>query len=132
MEIPITQADIENVYRIGKFDRNRSRPRPVKLVLFDQTVRDQIFLFKSRLRFSELYKDVRVNKEEPKDVRIKIAKLRQAGQAARKMGHKVQTRPGGIIIDGMRYSASNLEDIPAKFMTEVPPSKHQQTHPCPN
>ena len=80
MEIPIIQADIENVYRIGKFDRNRSRPRPVKLVLFEQTVRDQIFLFKSRLRFSELYKDVRVNKEAPKDVRIKIAKCKQVKQ----------------------------------------------------
>ena len=119
MEIPITLADIENVFRIGKFDKNRSRPRPIKLVVFDQTVRDQIFFFKSRLRFSELYKDVRVNKEEPKDFRIKVAKLRQAGQTARKMGHRVETRPGGIIIDGRRYSASNLEDIPAKFMTEA-------------
>ena len=46
------------------------------------------------------------------------------------MGHKVQTRPGEIIIDGMRYSASNLEDIPAKFMTEVNKSKSppQNTH----
>ena len=65
MEIPITLADIENVFRIRKPDRNRSRPTPVKLVLLDQTVRDQIFFFKSRLRFSELYKDVRINKEEP-------------------------------------------------------------------
>ena len=91
--IPITQADIENVFRIGKPDNSRSRPRPVKLVLGDQTVRDQIFHFKARLRFSELFKDIRINKEEPKDVRIRIAKLRQAGQSARTQGHKVETRP---------------------------------------
>ena len=117
--IPITQADIENVFRIGKPDKNRSRPRPIKLVLRDQTVRDQIFLFNARLRFSQIFKDVRINKEEPKDLRIKIAKLRQAGQAAQKLGHRVQTRPGGIIIDGKGYSASNLRDIPQKFMEEA-------------
>ena len=123
MGIPITQADIENVFRIGKFDRNRSRPRPVKLVLADQTVRDQIFLFKARLRFSEIYRDVRINKEEPKDIRIRIAKLRQAGQSARKQGHRVETKPGEIIIDGMSFNISNLDDIPQKFMTEANKSK---------
>ena len=127
--IPITQADIENISRIGKPDKKRSRPRPVKLVLIDQTVRDQIFLFKARLRFSELYKDIRINKEEPKDIRIRIAKLRQAGQSARKQGHRVETRPGGISIDGVSFNASNLEDIPKKFMTEAdkPKSPPQNT-----
>ena len=80
MGIPITQANIENIFRIGKPDGNRSRPRPVKLVLTDQTVRDQIYLFKARLRFSEIYRDVRINKEESKDSRVRIAKLRQASQ----------------------------------------------------
>ena len=127
--IPITQADIENIFRIGKPDKRKSRPRPVKLILIDQTVRDQIFLFKARLRFSELYKDIRINKEEPKDVRIKIAKLRQAGQSARKQGHRVETRPGGISIDGISFNVSNLEDIPKKFMSEAdkPKSPPQNT-----
>ena len=123
MGIPITQADIENVYRIGKPDKNRPRPRPVKLVLVDQTVRDQIFLFKARLRFSDLYKEVSVNKEEPRDIRIKIAKLRQAGQSAKQMGYKVETKPGEVVINGVRFNMSNLEDIPLKFMTEANKSK---------
>ena len=120
MESPL---DIENVFRIGKVDKNRSRPRPVKLVLADQTVRDQIFLFKARLQFSELYKDVRINKEEPKDIRIRITKLRQAGQSARKQGHRVKMKPGEIIVDGVSFNTSNLDDIPQKFMTEANKSK---------
>ena len=123
MGIPITQADIENVFRIGKPDKNRSRPRPVKLVLGDKTVRDQIFLFKARLHFSELYQDVRINKEEPKDARISTAKLRQAGQAAQKQGHRVETRPDGITIDGVNFNASNLDVILKKFLIEANKSK---------
>ena len=121
--IPLAQADIENVYRIGKPKKNRSRPRPVKLVLGNQTVRDQIFLFKARLRFSEVYKEVRINKEEPKDIRIKIAKLRQAGQLAIKMGHTVETRQGSVIIDGRSFNVSNVDDIPQKFMMGATKSK---------
>ena len=43
--IPLGPNDIENVHRIGKFDRTNKPPRPVKLVLKDQTKRDQILIF---------------------------------------------------------------------------------------
>ena len=39
------------------------------------------------------------------------------------MGHKVETRPGGITIDGVNFNASNLEEIPQKFMMEANKSK---------
>ena len=81
--VKLAHDDIEEVFRIGKRDTSRQWPRPIKLVLKDQLIRDQIFIFKARLRFSHVFKNVRVNKEQRKDVRIKIAKLRQASQAAK-------------------------------------------------
>ena len=114
--VPLDKDDILDVFRIGRLEKNRVRPRPVKLILVDTTIRDQIFLFKARLRFSDSFKAVRINKEERKDLRIKIAKLRQAAQLAKKMGHRVDIKTGEIFIDGQRYNAQTLENIPKQFM----------------
>ena len=89
--IPLNWDDIEDVRRIGKPDKNRKWPRPVKLTLKDPSIRDQIFFFKSRFSLSNLFKSVRVHKEERKDCRIKAAKLRQAGLTALNLGHIVES-----------------------------------------
>ena len=110
--VHLAPNDIESVFRIGKNDTNRQWPRPIKLVLKDQTKR-------ARLRFTNSFRDVRVNAERRRDVRVRAAKLRQAGQTAQKMGHKVETRLGEIRIDGKRYDTLSLNDIPSDFMTEA-------------
>ena len=116
----LSPEDIDDVYRIGKPNPNRKWPRPVKLTLKDQTKRDQIFIFKARLRFSETFKGLRISKEERKDVRVRAAKLRQAGLSATKLGHKVEARrPGEIRIDGIIYNTLTLKEIPLKFMHEA-------------
>ena len=60
MGIRIDPDDIEVAFRLGKPDRSKSRPRPVKLVLKSEVLRDQIFHFKLRLRKSKLYKSLQV------------------------------------------------------------------------
>ena len=83
--IPLSFDDIESATRIGGSEEGKIRPRPVKLVLYDQNVRDQIFHFKSRLRHTNLFRAIMVHKEERKDLRIRIAKLRQAAEKAELM-----------------------------------------------
>ena len=50
--VPVTPEDIVNVERIGRFSKNRKWPHQVKITLTDETKRDQIYIFKKRLRFS--------------------------------------------------------------------------------
>ena len=119
IEIQIGPNDIEKVHRIGKFDRNSKRPRPVKLVLRDQTKRDQILIFKRRFRNSNKFSDIMVNKEQRKDLRVKAAKLRQAALAAKNMGHEVEMFEEEIKIDGVKYSTFTLNHIPPEFMVEA-------------
>ena len=116
---PLDPSDIIEVIRIGRFSSNRKWPRPVKVTFRDQTKRDQTFIFKSRLRFSESFKDARINKEQRKDIRIKAAKLRQAGMTARKMGCKVESIPGQVTIDGIEYNTLTLNSIPSIYMQEA-------------
>ena len=117
--IPLDPSDIQEAVRIGKFNSNRKWPRPVKVTFKEQTKRDQIFIFKSRLRFSETFKDIRINEEQRKDIRIKSAKLRQAGLTAKKMGCKVESLPGQVRIDGIEYNTLTLDSIPSIFMREA-------------
>ena len=96
--IPLNWDDIVEVSRIGKPVKNRKWPRPVKLTLKDPAIRDQIFYFKSRFSLSTKFKSVRVHKEERKDLRIRAAKLRQAGILAQTQGHLVEFRPTHITL----------------------------------
>ena len=68
---------------IGKLEGNRGHPRPIKLVLKDQTVRDQIYHFKLRLRHSSVFRGVMIHREERKDIRVRFAKLKQIKQQKR-------------------------------------------------
>ena len=118
--VPVTPEDIVNVERIGRFSKNRKWPRPVKITLADQTKRDQIYILKRRLRFSETFSALKINKEERKDVRVRAAKLRQAALMAKNLGHKVETKMDGRIrIDDVEYNTLTLSSIPDKFMTEA-------------
>ena len=117
--IPLNWDDIEDIYRIGKPDKKRKWPRPVKLTLKDPIIRDQIFFFKSRFSLSSLFKSVRVHKEERKDLRIRAAKLRQAGLSAMSQGHLVEFRPNHITIDEIEYNTLTLQDVPEKFMEKA-------------
>ena len=117
--VPLALTDIVDAYRIGKSNPSRKWPRPVKVTLSDQTKRDQIFIFKARLRFLEIYRVVRIHKEERKDIRIKVAKLRQAAQAAKRLGYQVEFKQDEILIDGVHYTTLTLDSIPQIFMKEA-------------
>ena len=114
----LTVDDIESVYRIGPFNCKIKAPRPVKLVLKDPVKRDQIFLFKARLRFSPVFKGIKVHKEEHRELRVRGAILQQAATIARGMGHTVYARPGSIDVDGCEYNIENIEEIPSIFRLE--------------
>ena len=126
--VRISLNDIESVTRIGVFVDRPQKPRPVKLILKDQTVRDQIFHFKIRLRHSNVFKTVMIHREECKDVRVGLAKLKQIAFTAKKMGHRVQFNfdHAQIKIDGVAYSTLTLDDVPDKFKSEL---RHHQAPP---
>ena len=107
--IPMRPADIEKVFRIGDWDPRNPRPRLVKCVFYNELKRDQVFYFKARLRFSLIFKAIKINKEEHKDLRMKSAMLRQAAILAREARRFVYQRPDSISIDGVTYTLEHNE-----------------------
>ena len=133
MGIPMNISDIESVTRLGIREEVVKRPRPIKVILKDQTIRDQIFYFKSRLRYTSIFKAVMIHREERKDIRVRLAKLKQVGLTAKKMGHRVEFHLDlcQIRIDGVVYTTIGLNQIPKKFTYELrhvkpPPVNHRR------
>ena len=128
MGVPLTLNDIESVSRIGVRENLNRKPRPVKLVLKDQTIRDQIFHFKIRLRHSAVFRAVMIHREERKDVRVRLAKLKQIAFTAKRLGHRVEFNfdIAQIRIDGVMYSTITLDDVPEKFKQDL---RHHKNPP---
>ena len=113
--VSLKPEDIETVYRIGDESEKRAWPRPVKCVLYDVIQRDQILHFKSRLRYSHAFKEVKVNREEHKELRVKSAMLRHAALIARREGRYVFQKEDRVIIDGTAYTLETTDDIPHRY-----------------
>ena len=113
--INMRPADIEKVFRIGEWDPRQPRPRPVKCVFYDEIKRDQVLYFKAGLRFSPIFKQIKINREEHKDLRVKSAMLRQAALLAREAGRFVYQRTDSVSIEGETYTLEQADNLPPEF-----------------
>ena len=122
MGVKLVPDDIVNVFRLEKPDRSRARPRPVKLVLKDALIRDQIYHFKTRLRKSKLFSTFKLSLDQEKDVRVRQGILKRAANTARAMGLEVFSSPNQIRIDGVEYDSMNVDKIPPIYLPDENPT----------
>ena len=115
MNIDLGPQDIVNVERIGVHEPSRRRPRPVKVTFVETGTRDQIFYFKSRLRLSDKFGELKISKEEPRETRVRRAKLRQAALIARNKGRQVFESFHFVKIEGITYRLDDVDTIPSEY-----------------
>ena len=137
MDISIDPNDIEVAFRLGRPDRSKPCPRPVKLVLKSEIVRDQIFYFKKRLRQSKIFNSFQLSLDLDKDLRVKMGILKRAANNARAYGREVYSQPQYINIDGVEYDLSHIDNIPAEYLKsnvdlQDPPPPPANTHKVPH
>ena len=89
MEVSLSIDDIDTVSRLGVFDKNEQKPRPVKFVLKSENKRDQIFHFKRRLLQSWFYKDFQLSLDQVKEIGVKMGILKRAANNAQAQGLQV-------------------------------------------
>ena len=115
INIDLNPEDIENVERIGQFHPARKWPRPVKVTFVEEGARDRVLYFKSRLRCSQAFKEFKISKEEPRDIRIKRAMFRQAALIAQNKGLDLFMTYDFVTIEGVNYGLENVEAIPLEY-----------------
>ena len=114
---PIAPHEVIEAKRIGSYDAKRRWPRPVRVTFDTESTRMRIYENRNSLPNTRLFGNVRMSPDEPKDTRVKRAKLRQAVEKAKNAGKTVLTtsRPGEILIDGKAYNMTNTDEIPEEF-----------------
>ena len=123
LEITLHYWEINRVERIGRFNPNRSWPRPIRLSLIADWKRDFLLENADKLFFTEHYFRVTFKPDEPKDIRVAKAKLRQALGKAKRQGVFTRSSGNGIYINGIKYTTENVNEIPPRFTdTRTPPS----------
>ena len=126
MHLNIEDKDIENVVRIGAYNKNKRWPRPVKISFVDSAARDQILYFKTRVKQTAFFSDFQFSKEEPKGIREKRTKLRHAAIKARQRGQDVVEHPDKIFINSIEYNLNQVDMIPTEFQVKKPVRQAQR------
>ena len=107
--INIFDNDINKAYRIGSFKGYDVWPRPIRVELVSERVRNKIMENRHFLLESPTHYRVRISNDEPKETRRARAILRKAASSAQAQGKRVTTRQNSIMIDGVTYT---LQDAP--------------------
>ena len=115
MDIDIQPEDIEVAYRLGT-DPSKYRPRPVKLVLKNEILRDQIYHFKLRLRNTRFFKTIQISLDQQKELRVKMGILKWAATNARAQGYILYSSDCRVKIDGVEYDIAHVDEIPEIFL----------------
>ena len=115
MGIKIDPDDIEVAFRLGRRDPKKPRPRPVKLVLNSELIRDQVYHFKKRLRLSRIFSSFQISYDLEKNMRVKHGILKRAATIARSQGKEVYSTPYRIKIEGVEYDITHLDEIPDQY-----------------
>ena len=120
MKAPIDPNEVIEATRIGPPDSARRWPRPVRVTFDSEPTRMRIYENRNNLLETKLFGNIRINSDEPKDVRVKRAKIRQAAEMAVKAGKTVLAgkRPGDIQIDGVVYNMLNIDQIPEEYRSK--------------
>ena len=120
MGVKLMPDDVETAFRLGRPDRSRARPRPVKLVLNTDVIRNQIYHFKTRLRYIMPFKIFKLSLDQEKDVRVRLGILKRAANTARAMGCEFFYGQNNIKIDGIEYDSLHTNTIPPIYLPDEP------------
>ena len=116
----IFASDIVDIERLGKSDVKSDRPRPVRVVFEQYFMRDKVMKKKGVLATKVKYTTIFVNADEPADIRRTKGFFRRVAYKAKTLGKEVNFRSEWIQIDGITYSASELDKIPVEYTPDPP------------
>ena len=109
--------DIDFVYRIGKA-RHDDRPRPILVHLKTQTVRDNIFYGRSKLRRNDDWKYVYVNDDVNESTRKKREDIRAVSLLCHVKNVEHKLHNDSIVINGRKYTEHQIDLLPEGLKIE--------------
>ena len=112
--------DIDSCYRVGPYNKNRSRP--INVSFMRQSDRDLVYSVRMELRRTKEYKQVWVNEDIGQLSKKTRNMIRLITKQAQADGIDCRTGKYAIYIDRKRYDKTNLNELP----TPLHPSSIKQ------
>ena len=121
LDINIYDNDLNLAHRIGTFKGENAWPRPIRVEFVSTHVRNVIWQNRRKMENSPSHFNVRISRDEAREVRQARAILRKLAAKARNQGKSVYQHEDHILIDGRKYDLQNAAQ------TEGTPSYAQVT-----
>ena len=112
--INIYNNDINLALRIGTYKGDNVWPRPIRVELVSTHVRNVVWQNRWKLEKSMSHYNVRISKDETREVRQARAILRKSASKARSQGKIVYQHEDHILIDGQKYDLQNATQLKGK------------------
>ena len=103
---------ISNIHRIGKRNDKQKRPRTVVIKLHSILTKQDMFKSISKLKDSDKWSKISISDDLNEANRDIQRDMRSIVTAAKLKGVKAQLKGTAVVIDGKRYTSSELKDLP--------------------
>ena len=112
--------DIKFVYRIGRRqDRHQPlRPRPILVQFKTETVRDNIYFSRAKLRGNQEWKQVYINDDVNESTRKKRDDMRAIALLCRHKNVNCRLHSDAIVINGRKFTEHQLDNLPVGLKLE--------------
>ena len=110
--IETTDSDIRAAYRLGPLKTGISRPRTVKVQFSNSKVKGDIFRNIGKLKNNQKWKGVHLNDALTPTEQKQAKDLRCIYAAGRAQGIDIKLRGNTLIIDGIRLTHKDIDNLP--------------------
>ena len=118
----VNEKNVVAVYRIGKKQvyqagdhKQVMRPRPIKMILDNLGIRNEIYYARASLKSVEAYKRIYVGDDVTLDTKKAREDYRSVAALARSLKAEVKVHDDGIIIQGRKYRIFEAATLPVKY-----------------
>ena len=111
--VNVKPGHIMTAFRLGNVKQvNKARPRPILVKLGAPSVKYDIYKHVKYLKGNDDWKRVFVSDDLPREVAEKRKILRCLAATARDRGHRATVRGAALVIDDMKYTYNEIQDLP--------------------
>ena len=111
--VNIQQGNILTAFRLGSVKKvNKPRPRPILVKLSTQSIKFDIYKHVKNLRDSDKWKRIFISDDLPREIADERKTLRCLAATARDRGHRATVKGGVLVIDDIRYTYKEQDDLP--------------------
>ena len=112
LSIDPKSADIKATYRLGPLKNGIARPRSIKVIFANSSTKGEIFKNIDKLKNNDAWKGIRLSDALTPLEQSQQRDLRCIYAAAKAQGINTKLRGSSIIIDEVKYTYKDINDLP--------------------